>query len=83
MSNIATNKKTVRELGGEIWSEITRLQNAEDTSSRIVSIDFQASNELCDLVMGVLARHVGTTITNDEDLPVTPLKIIAEKASEP
>lgn len=77
------NEKTVRELGGEIWSEIILLQNTEDTSNKIASIDFQATNELCDLVMGVLARHVGTTITNDEDLPVTPLKMIAESASEP
>jgi len=66
-------KKTVRELGGEVWAEITQRQNGTD-DSLISDIDFRVTQELSDLVMGVLARHAGSTIINDEDLPVTPLK---------
>lgn len=68
-------KKTVRELGGEIWAEITHRQNDQENDSLIGKIDFRATQELNDLVMGILARHVGCEITNDEDLPVEPLKL--------
>lgn len=66
-------EKTVRELGGEIWAEITQLQNST-VSNSLSKLDWEASQEICDLVMGVLARHIGSTITNDEDLPVSPLE---------
>ena len=68
-------KKTVRELGGEIWAEITQRQNDQADDSLISEIDFRATQELGDLVMGVLARHAGCEIINDEDLPVEPLKV--------
>ena len=57
--------KTVRELGGEIWAEL---------SSRIPeeTITWSIKNDLIDLIMGVLARHDGITIENDPDDPVTP-----------
>jgi len=66
-------QKTVRELGGEVWAEITQIQNSTDNNSLLNGIDFKVSQELSDLVMGVLARHTGAIIVNDEDLPVTPL----------
>ena len=56
---------TVRELGGEIWSEIFYL--FED---RV--LDWKAKQELVDVIMGVLARHAGNTLLNDSDMPVTP-----------
>jgi len=68
------NKKTVRELGGEVWAEITHRQNRISDDNLIGDIDFRVVQELSDILMGVLARHVGCTIINDEDLPVTPLK---------
>ncbi len=64
--------RTVRELGGEIWEEITRIQNS-GASSLIARTDSDTTNELIDLVMGVLARRVEFTIVNDADLPVEPL----------
>jgi hypothetical protein len=70
----SVNKKTVRELGGEVWAEITQRQNGVVSESLIGDVDFRVTQELSDLVMGVLARHAGSTIVNDEDLPVTPLE---------
>lgn len=68
-------KKTVRELGGEIWAEITYRQNDKENDSLVREIDFRATQELNDLVMGILARHIGCEISNDRDLPVKPLKV--------
>lgn len=62
--NYAT--RTVREIGGEVWSE---LQNSELADK----IEWDARNAIVDLVMGVLARHAGKRLENDEDLPVAPL----------
>lgn len=67
----ATKIRTVRELGGEIWAEITMMQNAGDESLATVNID--AIHKITDVTMGVLARYTGYQITNDTDLPVTPL----------
>ena len=66
-------KRSVRELGGEVWAEITQLQNAEGGDSLLKEVDFKATQELCELVMGVLARYEGITIVNDGDLPVRPI----------
>lgn len=56
---------TVRELGGEIWAELSLFPDAE--------LHWQIKNRIADLVMGVAARYVGATIMNDADLPVQPL----------
>jgi hypothetical protein len=55
--------RTVRELGGEIWSELLKAVPEE-------KLDWQTKNEIVDVVMRVLARHVGEVISNDDDLPV-------------
>jgi hypothetical protein len=34
---------------------------------------WQVKHAVVDVVMGVLARHAGSTIENDADLPVAPL----------
>ena len=69
----SVKQKTIRELGGEIWAEIAQLQNDAD-DSLIGKTDFRVAQELSDLVMGVLARHEGSVIVNDRDLPVKPLR---------
>jgi hypothetical protein len=56
---------TVRELGGEIWAELSSLPDGE--------LPWQTADRIVDLVMGVIARHVGAAIRNDADLPVEPL----------
>jgi hypothetical protein len=65
VSSIGRPHVTVRELGGEIWAELSSLPDAE--------LPWQTKNRVVDLVMGVIARHVGAAIRNDEDLPVEPL----------
>ena len=65
--------RTVRELGGEIWSELVNRISEEE-------IDWQAKNKVVDIVIGVLARHSGKVIENDKDLPVDPL---SEKEKSP
>jgi hypothetical protein len=67
-SNVSSSERTqvtVRELGGEIWAELSSLSDGE--------LPWQTKNRVVDLVMGVIARHVGTAIRNDADLPVEPL----------
>jgi hypothetical protein len=67
-SNISSSERThvtVRELGGEIWAELWSFPDAE--------LHWETKNRVVDLVMGVIARHVGATIRNDADLPVDPL----------
>lgn len=65
-------QRTVRELGGEIWAEITELQNSTENSP-FDDVHWETVDKLCNLIMGVLARHTGKEIINDGDLPVTPL----------
>lgn len=59
--------RTIRELGGEIHAELTKIPEAE--------LHWQVKNAVLDLVMGVLARHSGSVLENDRDLPVTPLPV--------
>ena len=57
---------TVRELGGEIWAEMTIHIDDQDLAVEV-------KHSLIDLITRVLARHVGERIENDLDLPVEPL----------
>ncbi len=65
-------QRTVRELGGEVWAELQHCQ-WHDPSSPLRDASNDAVQAFIDLTMGVLARHVGTVIENDRDLPVDPL----------
>jgi hypothetical protein len=65
-SDSSASTRTVRELGGEIWSELEKADVAQQ-------VDWQVRNAIVDLVMSVLARHSGKRLENDSDLPVTPL----------
>jgi hypothetical protein len=58
-------ERTVRELAGEIWAEIT--QHYLRTNRQIDVGDLQI---VTDIVLRVLARHVNCVIKNDKDLPV-------------
>lgn len=58
--------RTIRELGGEVWSELSQRIPEEDA-------DWKTRGKLVDIVMGVLARHAGKLIENDKDMPVEPL----------
>ena len=59
-------KRTVRELGGEFWSELNDRVEESDAN-------FEVKNQIVDILMGVLARHEGAIIENDEGLRVIPL----------
>ena len=63
--------RTIRELGGEIWAEIQIC--VRDPQHPLAQMDWRHLAPITDIVMGVLARHNGTAIVNDEDLPVAPL----------
>lgn len=65
------NKRTIRELGGEIWAEISTRRHNGHTKLR--DLPQETENEIIDLIIGVLARYKGVQIEDDEDLPVTPL----------
>jgi hypothetical protein len=65
------NERTIREVGGEIAAEITiRLR---DPQHPLAQMDGRHKETIIDVVMGVLARHAGAKIVNDEGLPVAPL----------
>jgi hypothetical protein len=61
---------TVRELGGEIWAELFCEQR--DGQAQLRGLRVETTEALIDLILGVLARHVGDSIKNDLDLPVAP-----------
>lgn len=63
-----SGSRTVRELGGEIWAELSRRIPDDE-------LGWQTKNQIVDLIMGVLARHIDCTIQNDTDLPVAPLPV--------
>lgn len=58
-------KKTIRELGGEVWAELHRIPEPE--------LGWQTRERVVDIVMGVLARYSELEVRNDTDLPVSPL----------
>jgi hypothetical protein len=57
--------RTIREIGGELAAELGAVFSDEQ-------IDWRTKEQVLDLVLGVLARHAGSTLANDEDLPVEP-----------
>ncbi len=60
---------SVRVLTGEIWAEVTeRLLLNRDKHD---SVEFL--NAALDIASGCLARHIGESIANDEEMPVEPL----------
>lgn len=67
-------ERTVRELAGEIWAEMTsEITDDSMPSSALKSMEINTLHRVVDVIMGVLARHDNTVIVNDKDLPVTPL----------
>ena len=72
--------KTIRELGGEIWAELSAERQCPD--SKLSSLDWQQANDISDFVMSVLARHAGVTLIQDEGLEVVARPIAATEASD-
>ncbi|CAG0931226.1 hypothetical protein PLCT1_01668 [Planctomycetaceae bacterium] len=61
----------IRLLAGEIWAEVNmRALSGVDPP---LPNDVTLLHTVLDVAMGVLARHVGETIRNDDGLPVPPL----------
>jgi hypothetical protein len=56
--------RTVRELGGEIWAELSSIPEGD--------LRWDVRNAIVDVVMGVLARYTGSVLEADPDLPVDP-----------
>lgn len=71
MSAESDKSRTVRELGGEIFTAIAASQGNPEYWA-LNKVDFAGQKMLVELMMRVLARHVGTTISQDPDLPVEP-----------
>lgn len=67
--------RTIRELGGEIWSELNARVGETEAN-------FEVKNRIVDIAMGVLARYAGSVIENDEGLPVEPLPSNVEEATQ-
>ena len=73
VSEKSQNQRTCRELGGDIFTAVAQLQGQPEYAS-LGNVDFADQKLFVDLVMRVLASHVGTTIVQDPELPVEPLK---------
>lgn len=66
---------SVRTLGGEVWAELTtRMVRKEGFHT----LSVETMNEIIDLLVGVLARHMGKTIQDDLEFPVQPLSFRSE-----
>ena len=72
MSEKSLNQRTCRELGGDIFTAVARLKGHPDYAG-LENIDFADQKLFVDLVMRVLASHVGVTIVQDPELPVEAL----------
>lgn len=68
-------QRTVRELSGEIWAEIEHdmLEKKSAGATLYDGFSNDAFIAVLELITGVLARHVGSVITNDSDIPAVPL----------
>ena len=66
-------QRTVRELGGEIAMEVEMRSLRGNKKLARLNDDLEAASATIDLVMRVLARHIGKVIKNDTDFPVVPL----------
>lgn len=60
-------RMTIREFAGELWAELAKRVDEKEAT-------FEVRNQIVDIVMGVLARHSGSIIENDRDLPVDRLE---------
>ena len=72
MSRNSQNERTCRELGGDIFTAVARLKGRPEYAG-LENVDFADQKLFVDLVMRVLASHVGVTIVQDPDLPVEAL----------
>lgn len=68
---VDSKRRTIAELGGEIWAELEMRLGV--MSAKPVLPD-GLPNEISEIIMGILARHIGRTIVADPVVPVEPLK---------
>ena len=76
-------KLNVRNLSGEISFEVYAVADFGDVHGdprvdaeaigRLLRFDFEAVENLLDLMMVIMARHCGEQLVNCEEMPVTPL----------
>jgi len=68
---------TIREIGGEFFWELERAIRAGELrgDDRYEGFRWDTRGYVIDLMMAVLARHEGETMTNDQDIPVEPLPV--------
>ena len=71
-SEKSKTERTCRELGGDIFAAFARLQGDPEYAA-LEKVNFAEQKIMVDVVMRVLATHVGTIITQDDELPVKPL----------
>jgi hypothetical protein len=64
----SSGEKTIREIGGEIWSESQKIEGASE--------QWELLEKFVEVTMAVLARYEGGRILNDRDLPVAPLPVV-------
>ena len=74
MSDKSQNQRTCRELGGDIFTAVAQLKGRPEYAG-LENVDFADQKLFVDLVMRVLASHVGVTIAQDRELPVKPLNM--------
>jgi hypothetical protein len=67
MDDSNQRQRTIRELGGEIWAELGPIPE--------IDLRWDVRDTIVDIVMGVLARHAGAVLENDQDIPVEPWPI--------
>jgi hypothetical protein len=67
--------RTVRELSGELFAELSESVTRGEAPSEVIEADRHGVLVawVTDIVLGTLARYEGFLIVNDNDLPVTPL----------
>lgn len=69
--SIMTQRKTIREITGEVWAEINHAHWQK-------GFEFDMDNQkfFLKITQGVLARYEKLEITNDEDFPIQPLPVV-------
>lgn len=70
----AGRPRNIRQIGGEVWGELWSIEGAND--------HWDLAGRFVDVLMGVLARHVGETIATDEESPFAPRQLAGDVWAE-
>ena len=66
--NYLKNPINIRLLSGEIWAFLQEARFKGD-----LRIEQEAFTTIMDVSLGIMARHIGEELADDEGFPVTPL----------